>query len=422
MTSDSLLAPVPAAATAAHASTATAAGAAPPAATIILKLLAKLQHGPLTLTTPDGVCRQFGAIPTAASGPSLKLELRNWNLFAAAMRSGDIGFAESYIAGDWSTSDLPGLIELLARNRDQIESLVYGSWLGSLVYRLKHLLNRNSKAGSRKNIHAHYDIGNPFYQLWLDPSMTYSSALFTKESGANLELAQAAKYRRILDQLTLAPGARVLEIGCGWGGFAEIAAREAGAVVTGLTLSSQQLAHARKRIDDAGLANQVDLQLCDYRDSCGQYDAIASIEMFEAVGEAYWPSYFACIARSLKPGGRACVQTIVIADDLFERYRKGTDFIQQFIFPGGMLPSPSVFVRLAAEHGLEVIDQFGFGIDYADTLVAWRRAFHARLGAVRGQGFDERFIRTWEFYLCYCEAAFRARNTDVMHFTLVKRA
>ena len=428
MNSDSITSLVPARAANSSANAAipaTSAGSAPPAARIILKLLANLKHGALALTTPDGVCRHFGDASAPAGlqpKPALTLELRNWNLFSAAMRSGYIGFAESYIGGDWSTSDLPGLIELLAHNRAQIESLVYGSWLGSLFYRIKHLLNRNSKAGSRKNIHAHYDIGNPFYQLWLDPSMTYSSALFTESAGGNLALAQAAKFRRILGQLDLAPGARVLEIGCGWGGFAEIAAREAGAFVTGLTLSTEQLAYAQKRIDGAGLADQVDLQLCDYRDSSGQYDAIASIEMFEAVGESYWPSYFQCIARSLKPGGRACVQTIVIADELFERYRKGTDFIQQFIFPGGMLPSPSRFVRLAAEHGLEVVDQFGFGIDYADTLVAWRKAFHAQLGAVRAQGFDERFILTWEFYLCYCEAAFRARNTDVMHFTLVKRA
>jgi cyclopropane-fatty-acyl-phospholipid synthase len=287
------------------------------------------------------------------------------------------------------------------------------------VYRLKHLLNRNSKAGSRKNIHAHYDIGNPFYQLWLDPSMTYSSALFTDDSGDNLALAQAAKYQRILGQLALRPGDRVLEIGCGWGGFAEMAAR-GGAHVTGLTLSTEQLAYAKQRLADAGLAGRTDLQLCDYRDSDGQYDAIASIEMFEAVGEAYWPSYFECIARNLKPGGRACVQTIVIADELFERYRKATDFIQQFIFPGGMLPSPSKFAQMAAAHGLRVSDEFKFGLDYAATLRAWRRAFHARLDQVRTQGFDDTFIRTWEFYLCYCEAAFRGHNTDVMHFTLVK--
>ncbi|MEO7495379.1 MAG: cyclopropane-fatty-acyl-phospholipid synthase family protein [Massilia sp.] len=387
----------------------------PAAAKVGIALLARLRHGALLLKTPDGACRLFGD-----ASPPVTLELDNWNMFGAALRAGDIGFAESYIDGDWRTDNLTALLGILVANRAQIESAVYGSWWGSLVYRVKHLLNRNSKAGSRRNIHAHYDIGNEFYRLWLDPSMTYSSALFSEEAGADLSLAQQAKYRRILGQLQLAPGASVLEIGCGWGGFAELAAREAGARVTGLTLSTEQLAYAGQRLADAGLAGQADLRLCDYRDCAGQYDAIASIEMFEAVGEAYWPSYFACIARNLKPGGRACVQTIVIADELFERYRKGTDFIQQFIFPGGMLPSPAIFARLAEQHGLRVADRFGFGIDYADTLRAWRRAFHARLDEVRAQGFDERFIRTWEFYLCYCEAAFRGHNTSVMHFTLVK--
>ena len=389
---------------------------APPAARVILALLAELRHGALTVHLPGGAVRHFG---TLGEGQAIVLELKNWNLFSAALRSGDIGFAESYIAGDWSTTDLPALIELMARNRDTIEALVYGSWWGSLVYRVRHLLNRNSKAGSRKNIHAHYDIGNAFYKLWLDPSMTYSSALYGPETGNDLQLAQAAKYRRILDQLQLPAGARVLEIGCGWGGFAEMAAR-AGSEVVGVTLSTEQLAYANERIAGAGLAGQVDLQLCDYRDSAGTFDAVASIEMFEAVGESYWPSYFACIAARLKPGGRACVQTITIADELFERYRKSTDFIQQFIFPGGMLPSPAVFEQQAAAHGLKVVDKFGFGLDYARTLATWRAAFHARLEQVRAQGFDDTFIRTWEFYLCYCEAAFRAKNTDVMHFTLVK--
>lgn len=408
----------------------------PTAARVILALLGQLRHGALTVHLPDGAVRHFGdaaaasaaaSVSSSAAGSAaaagaqpLVLELKNWDLFSAALRSGDIGFAESYIAGHWCTTDLPALIELMARNRDTIESLVYGSWWGSLAYRLRHLLNRNSRAGSRKNIHAHYDIGNAFYRLWLDPSMTYSSALYTDASGGHLELAQAAKYRRILDQLALPPNARVLEIGCGWGGFAEMAARGGAGHVTGLTLSTEQLAYARERIARAGLDSQVDLQLCDYRDSDGQYDAIASIEMFEAVGESYWPSYFACIAARLKPGGRACVQTITIADQLFERYRKSTDFIQQFIFPGGMLPSPAVFAQQAAVHGLKVVDSFAFGLDYARTLASWRAAFHARLEQVRAQGFDERFIRTWEFYLCYCEGAFRAGNTDVMHFTLEK--
>ena len=395
----------------------TRASKAPASARVILSLLSQLRHGALTVHLPDGAVRHFGN--ATAERQAIVLELKNWQLFNAALRSGDIGFAESYIAGDWTTTDLPALIELMARNRDAIEELVYGSWWGSLVYRLRHLLNRNSKAGSRKNIHAHYDIGNAFYRLWLDPSMTYSSALYGELTGDNLELAQAAKYRRILDQLALPPDARVLEIGCGWGGFAEMAAR-AGSSVVGVTLSTEQLAYAKARIERAGLAEQVDLQLCDYRDSSGQFDAIASIEMFEAVGESYWPSYFACIAARLKPGGRACVQTITIADELFERYRKSTDFIQQFIFPGGMLPSPTVFAQQAAAHGLKVVDQFGFGLDYARTLATWRVAFHSQLEQVRAQGFDDTFIRTWEFYLCYCEAAFRAKNTDVMHFTLVK--
>ncbi|GJI87924.1 cyclopropane-fatty-acyl-phospholipid synthase family protein [Duganella hordei] len=389
------------------------AGRPPAAARLILNILRGLQHGALLLQLPDGSHQLYGD----GSFP-LVLELKNWKPCAAALRAGDIGFAESYIAGDWKTDNLRGLIELLIRNREAIEALVYGSWWGSLLYRLKHLLNRNSRAGSRKNIHAHYDIGNAFYQLWLDPTMTYSSAIF--DGGGDLALAQLAKYRRIVGQLQLAPHARVLEIGCGWGGFAETAAREAQAHVTGLTLSTEQLAYARRRLADAGLAGLADLRLCDYRDCDGQYDAVASIEMFEAVGERYWPSYFACVARNLRPGGRACIQTITIADRLFARYRQGTDFIQQYIFPGGMLPSPSEFRRQAGLHGLRVSDEFRFGTDYADTLLQWRRSFLARRAEVAAQGFDQRFMLTWEFYLCYCEAAFRAGNTDVMQFTLVK--
>ncbi len=392
--------------------------AAPAAARLILKMLGALKHGALLLKTPDGARRLYGdgSLPVS-------LELHNWKLCGAALRSGDIGFAETFIAGDWKSDNLPGLIELLARNRAAVEALVYGSWWGSLLYRVRHLLNGNSRAGSKKNIHAHYDIGNAFYRLWLDRSMTYSSALFDAggRGGRDLERGQMAKYRRIADQLQLAPGVRVLEIGCGWGGFAETAARECGVHVTGLTLSTEQLAYARQRLADAGLADRADLQLCDYRDSAGQYDAIASIEMFEAVGQRYWPSYFACLARNLKAGGRACVQTIVIADALFERYSKGTDFIQQYIFPGGMLPSPAEFRRCAGEHGLRVVDEFCFGLDYAETLRQWRAGFGAQRAELERQGFDGRFLLTWEFYLAYCEAAFRAANTDVVQYTLVKQ-
>jgi cyclopropane-fatty-acyl-phospholipid synthase len=341
-------------------------------------------------------------------------------MFDAVMKSGDIGFAETFIDGGWTTDNLTGLIELFIRNRQQVEALIYGTWWGSLLHRVRHLFNRNSRSGSRKNIHAHYDIGNDFYRLWLDPSMTYSSAVFNNGTGDSLEQGQHAKYQRIINQLNVAEGAHILEIGCGWGGFAETAIREAQATVHGLTLSNEQLHYAQQRLANLGMAAQADLRLMDYRDSDGRFDAIASIEMFEAVGEAYWPSYFECVARNLKKGGRACVQTIVISDELFARYRTGTDFIQQYIFPGGMLPSPSMFREYAQKQGLRVVDEFSFGLDYARTLVEWRKAFKAQLDAVSAQGFDERFLRTWEFYLCYCEAGFRANSINVMQFTLEK--
>jgi cyclopropane-fatty-acyl-phospholipid synthase len=381
----------------------------------ILQLLGRLEYGALRMTFPDGQTALYGD----ESHP-VNLILRNWDVCNAALKSGDIGFAETFIDGHWSTDNLPRLLELFARNRAAVESVIYGTWWGSLLYRIKHLFNRNSRAGSRKNIHAHYDIGNDFYQLWLDPSMTYSSALFSDDHVGSLQDAQQAKYRRILDQVNVGTGARILEIGCGWGGFAEVAAREAGAHVTGLTLSTEQLQFARERLAEAGVVDQVELLLQDYRDTRGQFDAIASIEMFEAVGESYWPSYFECVARNLKSGGRACVQTITIDDALFARYRKGTDFIQQYIFPGGMLPSPEVFCRMAEEHGLKVVNRFAFGLDYARTLAEWRIAFKEQAPRVAAQGFDDRFLRTWEFYLAYCEAGFRAGSIDVMQFTLEK--
>ncbi len=385
----------------------------PSRVSMILKLLTQLKHGALHLQLPDGSSAHFGD-----DSYPITLRLNDWTMFGAVMKSGDIGFAETYINDGWTTDNLTGLIELFIRNRQQVESLVYGKWWGNLLYRLKHLFNRNSRSGSRKNIHAHYDIGNDFYKLWLDPSMTYSSALFSQPQTDNLKDGQFAKYRRIVEQLQLKPGAKVLEIGCGWGGFAEVAAKETSSHVTGITLSTEQLSFAQQRMNDAGLSKQADLKLLDYRDSYGQYDAIASIEMFEAVGEAYWPTYFECIARNLKQGGRACIQTIVIADELFSRYRMGTDFIQQYIFPGGMLPSPSVFKSQAKKQGLKVVNEFAFGLDYARTLVEWRNGFKKQLEHIRAQGFDEKFLRTWEFYLCYCEAGFRANSINVMHFTL----
>ncbi|MDY7576315.1 cyclopropane-fatty-acyl-phospholipid synthase family protein [Actimicrobium sp. CCI2.3] len=381
----------------------------------VLQLLRKIDQGAIVMEFPDGQSAHFGDTSTPVT-----MKLHNWEVCSAALKSGDIGFAETFIDGHWTTDNLPALVELFTRNRHAVESVIYGTWWGSLLYRVKHLFNRNSRSGSRKNIHAHYDIGNAFYQLWLDPSMTYSSALFSNGHIDSLQDGQQAKYRRILSELQVGNDARILEIGCGWGGFAEIAARDAGAHVTGLTLSTEQLNFARQRLADAGVVDQVELLLQDYRDTSGQFDGIASIEMFEAVGESYWPSYFECIARNLKSGGRACIQTIVIDDALFERYRKGTDFIQQYIFPGGMLPSPKVFKQYAEQVGLRVINEFKFGLDYARTLDEWRSAFKEQLPKVRAQGFDDRFLRTWEFYLAYCEAGFRAGSIDVAQFTLEK--
>jgi cyclopropane-fatty-acyl-phospholipid synthase len=387
----------------------------PARARFILKLLGKLQYGALHLQLPDGQSAHFGD-----NTYPVTLHLHDWSLCDAVIKSGDIGFAETFIDGSWNTDNLTGLIELFIHNRHAVESLIYGKWWGNLLYRVRHLFNRNSRSGSRKNIHAHYDIGNDFYRLWLDPSMTYSSALFSNGHEDSLQDGQLAKYRRILNELDIQPAERILEIGCGWGGFAEIATKEGGAQISGITLSTEQLQFAQQRLHENGLAAQADLLLMDYRDINEKFDAIASIEMFEAVGEAYWPTYFECISRNLKTQGRACIQTIVIADELFEKYRQGTDFIQQYIFPGGMLPSPSVFRALAEKHGLQVIDEHAFGLDYARTLAEWRDAFNEKLAQVREQGFDDKFLRTWEFYFGYCEAGFRANSINVMQFTLEK--
>jgi cyclopropane-fatty-acyl-phospholipid synthase len=389
------------------------AASIPAQAQLMLQLLRKIKYGTLRLECPDHAVLQFGD----GSEP-VTLTLKNWEPCIAAVKSGDIGFAESYIHGDWQTDNLSRLLELFIHNRHAVETAIYGTWWGSLAYRIKHLFNRNSRAGSKRNIHAHYDIGNNFYQLWLDPSMTYSSALFS-EPQATLQEAQHAKYLRILDQLDITAGNNILEIGCGWGGFAELAAQR-GAHITGLTLSTEQRDFALQRLKAAGVAQQADLRLQDYRDTDGQFDAIASIEMFEAVGEAYWDDYFSCVAKLLKPGGRACIQTITIADELFARYRKGTDFIQQYIFPGGMLPSPSVFRAHAEKHGLKIMQEFAFGLDYARTLALWQQAYQARLPEITTLGFDERFNRTWEFYLSYCEAGFRAKSIDLFQLTLQK--
>ena len=422
----------------------------PGAARTALKMLRRLSHGTLTVQLPNGSLQRFGS----GTAPMASLHLHNWNPCSAALRSGDIGFAESYIAGDWTTPHLSDLLELLIVNRKEVESVIYGSWLGRLAYRVKHLLNRNTRANSQKNIHAHYDLGNAFYALWLDGTMNYSSAIFESPETTMVE-GQHAKVRRALKMAQVKPGDRVLEIGCGWGALAEMAAVEFGASVVGVTLSTEQLDWARQRMDGLGVpaSNQqgprnqlyraagaaaasgdsephevgaAELRLQDYRDigkttSDQPFDAICSIEMVEAVGREYWPGYFQTVARLLKPGGHACIQTIVIADELFDRYIGSTDFIQQYIFPGGCLPCPREFRVQADVAGFDIVDEFSFGPDYARTLRLWREAFVAQEARVLQLGFDRRFIRIWEFYLAYCEAAFAQANTSVMQFTLRKR-
>jgi cyclopropane-fatty-acyl-phospholipid synthase len=385
----------------------------PLAARTFFALLSNVKSGHLVLSLPDGRTEYFG---NANDSLHADLHILDWAVFNAVLKHGDIGFAESYIRGQWNTSNLKSLLEMAIRNRTLLEKAIYGSWLGSLIYRLKHRMRNNSKSGSRKNIHAHYDLGNRFYSLWLDPSMTYSSAWFSDDLQMPLVQAQSNKYRRILSSIDAGPGKRILEIGCGWGGFIEEAAK-AGCHVTGLTLSQEQKKFAEERLQALDLPSEIRFQ--DYRDCKDQFDGIASIEMFEAVGENHWGEYFNTIAGSLKPGGKACIQTIVIAEELFERYRSSTDFIQQYVFPGGMLPSVSAFKASAAQAGLRIENEFAFGMDYAKTLCMWYEVFNQQIDDVLRLGFDEAFIRLWNFYLMYCAAGFSERNIDVVQFTLV---
>ncbi|CAM3760710.1 SAM-dependent methyltransferase [Polynucleobacter antarcticus] len=384
----------------------------------VLNLLSQLRSGHLVVTLPNNETKEFGNRDDSLHA---EIQILDWSVFKHILSHGDIGFAESYIRGQWNTPDLKAILELAIRNRTILEKAIYGSWFGSIMYRLKHWLRDNSKAGSRKNIHAHYDLGNAFYTLWLDPSMSYSSAWFSEGGKESLIEAQRAKIKRILDSINTKPGDHLLEVGCGWGGFMEEALRD-GHRVTGLTLSTEQKAFAEARLkqvqSETEQAQNFEVRLQDYRDCKEKFDGIASIEMFEAVGENHWGEYFQTIASRLKAGGKACIQTIVIAEELFERYRHSTDFIQQYVFPGGMLPSPSKFKAAAAQAGLEVESEFSFGIDYAKTLCIWRDSFNQKVEDIYHLGFDETFVRLWNFYLMYCAAGFSEKNIDVVQFTL----
>ena len=383
----------------------------------VLNLLSQIKSGYLAVTLPNGQTKEFG---NKADSLHADIQIFDWAVFKNLLSHGDIGFAESYIRGEWDSADLKAILELAIRNRAILENAIYGSWIGSIFYRLKHWLRDNTKSGSRKNIHAHYDLGNAFYSLWLDPSMSYSSAWFSEGAKQTLGGAQKAKIKRILDSLDTKPGDHILEIGCGWGGVMEEALLSDRSI-TGLTLSIEQKAFAENRLKNIKTTenhNHFEIRLQDYRDCQEQFDGIASVEMFEAVGENHWTEYFEMIAKCLKIGGKACIQTIVIADHLFERYRRNTDFIQQYVFPGGMLPSRTSFQNLAAKAGLQIEKEFAFGADYTKTLCLWRDNFNQKLQDVRKLGFDEAFIRLWNFYLMYCAAGFAEKNIDVVQFTL----
>lgn len=372
--------------------------------------------GTLTLVLPSG--REL-KIEGAAPGPDGRLIVRDFHFVSRVLASADIGFGEGFMAGEWDTPDLSALLEALTINFDHLDRLVRGNPLMRAVNALAHALNRNSRSGARRNVHAHYDLGNAFYSRWLDPSMTYSAARFERP-GQPLDEAQRHKYATLAQEIGLAPGRHVLEIGCGWGGFAEFAAREAGAKVTGITISRAQHEFARKRMFDQGLAEMVDIKLLDYRDVEGKFDHIASIEMFEAVGEAYWPAYFGKVRDLLSPGGRAGLQIITIRDELFRSYRSRSDFLRKYIFPGGMLPSEKRLREETERAGLEWRAIARFGQNYADTLAQWAASFENAWDEIRGLGFDERFGRLWRFYLSYCEAGFRAARTDVVQLSLAR--
>jgi cyclopropane-fatty-acyl-phospholipid synthase len=389
----------------------------PAGARLFLNLLSRIHHGHLQLITPDGNCLMFGALHQP---PSATIKINDWRACSRIIRAGDIGFAEAYGAGWISSPDLTALLRLALRNEAVLDRMVFGGRLAKLWYKIRHRLRPNTRKGSQRNIHAHYDIGNEFYRLWLDPSWTYSSAIFDGDTTQSLHSAQTRKYQRIIDVLALRAGDRVLEIGCGWGGFAEHAAR-LGIHVHGVTISPAQLAIAAERIAHNGLQDLAKLELCDYRDVQGSYDAIVSIEMFEAVGEQFWPEYFNTIQARLKAGGKALIQSITIAEHCFERYRSSTDFIQQYIFPGGMLPSVERFIRCAARAGLATTDQYAFGADYAETLRRWDMRCELERDQLVRQGFDAHFIRIWHLYFAYCEAGFEEGRTDVVQFLLHKQ-
>jgi len=382
----------------------------------VFRILRHIQMGRITVIDPKGRSYVFdGPDP----GPRAVVRVNRERMIRRVLTRGELGFGESYMDGDWDTPSVADVIELVVANHEALHKRFKKTWLTRLTGRLIHAFNRNSRTGSKRNILAHYDLGNRFYGHWLDPSMTYSAAVF--EPGVNsLEAAQEAKYRRLCGLLDLKPGDRVLEIGCGWGGFAEVAARDYGAHVTGLTISDEQHDYAVDRMARAGLSDRVEIRKQDYRDCTGRFDKICSIEMFEAVGERYWPVYFQRLHDLLERGGRAALQIITIEEHRFDNYRRSADFIQRYIFPGGMLPSLPRLRGLTERHGLVWEQDHAHGRDYARTLNSWSKSFAEAWDNIRPLGFDEQFRRMWDFYLGYCEGGFRAGSIDVSQIALKK--
>ncbi len=380
----------------------------------VLKAAGHLARGQLTVTLPNGETLIFTG---AAAGKEAEITIIDYHFAWSITLNGHLGAAESFLRGDWESPDVERVLELFAENREVFTSVMNGLSFQRLTERIAHGFRKNNRAGSKKNIHFHYDLGNSFYKRWLDPTMTCASARFDSPH-QDLSAAQMNKYRPLAHNMDLKPDSNLLEIGCGWGGFAEYAASEIGCKVTALTISNEQLAFARERIASKGLSDRVEVRFQDYRDVTEKFDRIASIEMFEAVGEQYWPAYFSKVRDCLSPGGLAGLQIITIDDRSFESYRKGVDFIQRYVFPGGMLPSPSALKRQVSQAGLSWKTNVEFGLDYAETLARWRDRFQSAWPEIREMGFDERFRRLWDFYLAYCEAGFRTGNVDVTQLTL----
>ncbi|HMB11999.1 cyclopropane-fatty-acyl-phospholipid synthase family protein [Saliniramus sp.] len=383
-----------------------------------LSIAAQLPVGTLDLTLPEGRRLRFAG---AKAGPRARLVIHDTTCLRRFLIAGDVGFAEGYLQKEWDSPDLRALLLLFLANHMAGGQLTPGRPGLRVWQRIRHFLNRNSRRGSRRNIHAHYDLGNTFYERWLDPSMTYSSAIFAPGDN-DLESAQRRKYARLAAETGIGPDDHVLEIGCGWGSFAEYAAREIGCRVTGLTISQEQYDHATQRIAQAGLSDQVTIAMRDYRDETARYDRIISIEMFEAVGEQYWQGFFEKMRTCLLPGGQAGLQLITIRDEAFAAYRKEMDFIRTYVFPGGMLPSPSIMRQLSQGSGLSIVSDAGFALDYAHTLSIWRERFEAAWKEIAPLGFDERFRRLWNYYLTYCEVGFATANIDVRQMVFAKPA